>query len=211
MTQQSAVLTGRGDNSLAGQCLSPMPAAEGVSAAEVQTARDAVMEKCRGALVEKFGVVFLGEGKVMLSLNKTLPIEFIREVQELALARDGRPAIFPQSLERWAKEEAFNTRRCQFGVDGNVKDSTGKTDAEQRAKGWNDVAPCDLVVAYAAYWLVTSGGDLFGGNVVRSSDGALAADPAGLCANTCPDADRSARANGRVIPIAASKMLPPAP
>ena len=135
----------------------------------------ASIESQRDALIEKFGIEVVGEGKVRLALNGASRIEFLNQVQEIASELHGRPAIYADRLSKWANDNTFTAKPkkdLEIAVDGNVKGSTKMTRTEQEEKGWNNVDLCDLAVAHAAYFLAT-GKDLFGANVVRARGGGL--------------------------------------
>jgi len=125
------------------------------------------------ALMEVFKIEVLGEGKVALSLQGASRIGFLHRVQSLALELYGHPAISSDYLLRWNNSPEFQERSSEglrIAIDGNVKNSTHLSRAEQEAQGWNNVDLKDLVVAHAAYFLAT-GQDLFGGNNVRARKG----------------------------------------
>ena len=162
------------------------------------------LESRKAALIKEFGIEVVGEGKVWLTLGETSRIDFLRKVQEVATELHGRPAIYSPDLESWATEAAFTAKPKngeEIGVDGNVANSTGKTRAEQDAKGWNNVDLSDLAVAHAAYFLAT-GKDLFAGIVVRARGGALYFHVHGLDVCDYRDSVRSTH-------VAASAALPP--
>jgi len=155
----------------------------------------------QAALVSKFSIEVLGEGKIRLCLNGASRIEFLDAVQAVASELHGSPAVYADRLERWRRDKDFTAATDPasiIAVDGNVSGSTTKTRKEQEKRGWNDVDLSDLAVAHAAYFLAT-GKDMFSNHVVRARGGALCFDEVGLGVS----AD-----GGRFNIVAASAALP---
>lgn len=134
--------------------------------------------------IAKYCVMALDEHTVSLVIPKGMSrIEMLQESQSISVAlHEANPdrymaaqAIWPILVEKWESECSFTEviqKSLPLKIDGNVKDSTNMTRAEQEDKGWNNTALQDLAMAHAAFYLLT-GKDLFQGNAVRSAGGAL--------------------------------------
>jgi len=139
------------------------------------------------ALMEKYQINVLGEGQVSLNLAGSSRIDFLREVQALSPQLHSQNAIWPDRLEKWAREKEFTEKSADgapsISIDGNVRGSTNMNRREQETflKRRDLAMPelCDLAVAHAAYFIAT-GKDLFGGNVVRARGGARSFHGGGL-------------------------------
>jgi len=156
---------------------------EGSFSARIELSLHRSPECERRPLVERFGIQVHGKGKVSLIIPAaTSIIRALIEIDEGAFQAHGRRAIDPGRLALWANDPGFSAVApydALIGVDGCVKSSTGKTRAQQEARGWNNIEETALAAAHAGYFLKT-GKDLFGGNICRFRSGALFFFPGGL-------------------------------
>ena len=154
-----------------------------ISSPEAVATEPSALEARRQEFVTKYNIKVLGDGQVSFTLpSGTSRIDLLNEAQGLAPGLLGRDAVYPSRLETWKKDSAFTakaTENLDRSLDGNVKNSTRMTRAEQEAKGWNNVDINDLATAHVAYFIAT-GKDLFANNVVRARGGALYFDDDGL-------------------------------
>ena len=175
-----------------------------ISSPEAVATELRALETRRQEFVTKYSIRVLGDGQVSFTLpSGTSRIDLLNEAQGLAPDLLGRNAVYPSRLETWKKESAFTakvTEDLERSLDGNVRNSTRMTRAEQEAKGWNNVDLCDLATAHVAYFIAT-GKDLFANNVVRARGGALYFNALGLRVNDSYDVYR-------YVLVAASAALP---
>lgn len=113
------------------------------------------------------------EHVVGLNFKGTSRLEFLSNVLEAIEAQRNTQLVWPTTLSTWSLDPSFHiTPEMPILIDGNVQGSTEIFHSEMIEQGLCDVSLADLACAHAAFFLVT-GEDLFGGNTVRCSGGAL--------------------------------------
>jgi hypothetical protein len=132
-----------------------------------------VLEARRNTFLGAYGIKCLGNGTVETSLGTTSREHFLLEADDLVRGLYGKNLLHRREFETWVTLLGLNVPPQPDATPVIVGPGTVEFRNHVEVRTFEGTAVADLLVSYASFLLLTEGGDLFGGNRGKGSDGVL--------------------------------------